>query len=183
MTQQRNLALRRLLAFLVDYGVMVLFVAVLSVAGFAIREQLGLTPSAPTTFKQKLLAQALIVGTVTLPIVIYFTVSESSRWQATIGKRVLRLQVKAYRGGRPPLLRTLLRAVAKFAPWELAHTGVWHVPGTPFVSEPAAFNYAIWITAMLLALWWFASLWLGDGRTPYDRIAGTMVTSSGLREE
>ncbi len=181
MTQQRNLALRRLLAFLVDYGVMVLFVAVLSATGFAIRAQLGLTPSAPTTFKQKLLAQALIVATVTLPIVIYFAVSESSRWQATIGKRVLRLQVKAYRGGRPPLLRTLLRAVAKFAPWELAHTGVWHVPGTPFVSEPAAFNYAIWITATLLALWWFASLWLGDGRTPYDRIAGTVVTRCAKR--
>jgi hypothetical protein len=58
----------------------------------------------------------------------------------------------------------------------LAHTGVWHVPGTPFVSEPAAFNFGLWITALLLALWWFASIWLGDGRTPYDRIAGTVVT-------
>jgi len=38
---RRNLALRRLLAFLVDHGVMVLFVAVLSVAGFAIRSLLG----------------------------------------------------------------------------------------------------------------------------------------------
>ncbi len=175
MTQQRNLALRRLLAFLVDYGVMVLFVAVLSAVGFAIRSQLGVTSSAPT-FQQKLLAQALVFATVILPIMLYFAVSESSRWQATIGKRVLRLQVTDDHGGRPPLLRTLLRAVVKFAPWELAHTGVWHVPGTPFVSEPAAFSYGIWATAMLLALWWFASIWLGDGRTPYDRIAGTVVT-------
>ncbi len=176
MTRQRNLALRRLLAFLVDSGVMVLFVAVLSVAGFAIRSQLGVTSSASTTFQQKLLAQALVFATMILPIMLYFAVSESSRWQATIGKRVLRLQVTDDHGGRPPLLRTLLRAVVKFAPWELAHTGVWHVPGTPFVSEPAAFSYGIWITAMLLALWWFASIWLGDGRTPYDRIAGTVVT-------
>ncbi|MCZ6734437.1 MAG: RDD family protein, partial [Planctomycetota bacterium] len=101
MTQQRKLAVRRLLAFLVDYGVMVLFVAGLSVAGFAIRAQLGVTRSALTTFPEKLLAQALIVATVTLPIVLYFAVSESSRWQATIGKRVLRLQVTADRGGRP----------------------------------------------------------------------------------
>ncbi len=176
MTQQRNLALPRLLAFLVDYGVMVLFVAVVSGAGFAIRAQLGMTPSAPTTFQQKLLGQALVFATVILPIMLYFAVSESSRWQATIGKRVLRLQVTDDHGGRPPLLRTLLRAVVKFAPWELAHTGIWHVPGTPFVSEPAAFSYGIWITALLLALWWFASIWLGDGRTPYDRIAGTVVT-------
>ncbi len=176
MTRQRNLALRRLLAYLVDYGVMVLYVTVISVAGFAIRSQLGVTSSEPPTFQQKLLAQALVFATVMLPILLYFAVSESSRWQATIGKRVLRLQVTDDHGGRPPLLRTLLRAVVKFAPWELAHTGVWHVPGTPFVSEPAAFSYGIWITALLLALWWFASIWLGDGRTPYDHIAGTVVT-------
>ncbi len=172
-TRQRNLALRRLLAFLVDYGVMALFVAGLSVAGFAIRSQLGVTSSAPPTFQQRLLAQALVFATVMLPIILYFALSESSRWQATIGKRVLRLQVTDDHGGRPGLLRTLLRAVVKFAPWELAHTGVWHVPGTPFVSEPAAFSYGM---ALLLALWWFASIWLGDGRTPYDRIAGTVVT-------
>ncbi len=176
MTRQRKLALRRLLAFLVDYGVMALFVSVISVAGFAIRSQLGVTSSAATTFQQKLLAQAIVSATIMLPIMLYFAVSESSRWQATIGKRVLRLQVTDDHGGRPPLLRTLLRAAVKFAPWELAHTGVWHVPGTPFVSEPAAFSYGVWIAAMLLALWWFASIWLGDGRTPYDRIAGTVVT-------
>ncbi len=176
MTRQRNLALLRLLAFLVDYGLMVLFVAVLSVAGFAIRSQLGVTSPAPMTFQQKLLAQAIVSATIMLPIMLYFAVAESSRWQATIGKRVLRLQVADDHGGRPPLLRTLLRAMVKFAPWELAHTGVWHVPGTPFVSEPAAFSYGTWITALVLALWWFASIWLGDGRTPYDRIAGTVVT-------
>ena len=158
MTRQRNLALRRLLAFLVDYGVMVLFVTVVSVAGFAIRSQLGVTSSGPPTFQQKLLGQALVFATMMLPIMLYFALSESSRWQATIGKRVLRLQVTDDHGGRPPLLRTLLRAVVKFAPWELAHTGVWHVPGTPFVSEPAAFSYGIWFTALLLALWWFASI-------------------------
>ncbi len=89
---------------------------------------------------------------------------------------MLRLQVTDVHGGRRPLLRTLLRAAVKFAPWELAHTGVWHVPGAPFVSEPGAFSWGIWIAALLLALWWFASIWLGDGRTPYDRIAGTVVT-------
>ncbi len=176
MTRQRNLALRRLLAFLVDYGVMVLFVAVVSGAGFAIRSQLGVTSSMPTTFQQKLLAEALVFAGVILPIMLYFAVSESSRWQATIGKRVLRLQVTDDHGGRPRLLRTLLRAVVKFAPWELAHTGIWHVPGTPFVSEPGAFSWVTWIAALLLALWWFASIWIGDGRTPYDRIAGTVVT-------
>ncbi len=176
MTRQRNLALRRLLAFLVDYGVLALFVTVISVAGFAIRSQLGVTLSASTTFQQKLLAQAVVFATIMLPIMLYFAVSESSRWQATIGKRVLRLQVTDDHGGRPRLLRTLLRTAVKFSPWELAHTGVWHVPGTPFVSEPAAFSFGLWIAALLLALWWLASIWLGDGRTPYDRIAGTVVT-------
>ena len=176
MTRPRPLAVPRLLAFLVDYGVMVLFVAVVSAAGFAIRSQLGMTLSMPPTFQQKLFSEALVFAGVILPIMLYFAVSESSRWQATIGKRVLRLQVTDVHGGRRPLLRTLLRAVVKFAPWELAHTGVWHVPGTPFVSEPGAFSFGLWIAALLLALWWFASIWLGDGRTPYDRLAGTMVT-------
>ena len=155
---------------------MALYVTVISAAGFAIRSQLGVTSLAATTFQQKLVGQSVVFATIMLPIMLYFAVSESSRRQATIGKRVLRLRVTDDHGGRPALLRTVLRAVVKFAPWELAHTGVWHVSGTPFVSEPAAFNYGIWATALLLALWWFASIWLGDGRTPYDRIAGTVVT-------
>ncbi len=79
MTRQRNLALRRLLAFLVDYGVMALFVAVISAVGFAIRWQLGVTSSAPTTFQQKLISHAIVFATVIVPIMLYFAVSESSR--------------------------------------------------------------------------------------------------------
>jgi uncharacterized RDD family membrane protein YckC len=117
--------------------------------------------------------------TLTLPVVLYLALSEASQAQATLGKRVLSLRVTATDSRRPTLARSLVRSALKFAPWELAHAAIWHTPGQPFVSPPAPRNVAGHLIALGLAAWYAASLFVGDGRTPYDRVAGTLVLVDG----
>jgi hypothetical protein len=66
----------------------------------------------------------------------------------------------------------------KFAPWELAHTVIWHSPGQPFVASPTAWGVAGYTLALTLAALYVGSTMVGDGRTPYDRVADTVVRHS-----
>ena len=60
--------------------------------------------------------------TISLPVWLYFVCFEQSIWQATIGKRVMKLQVvNRADGHRIGLGQSLVRTVVKLLPWELAH--------------------------------------------------------------
>lgn len=62
-----------------------------------------------------------------LPVICTFGCQEGSRRQATFGKHRMRLVV-VDAGGRPPgFSRALIRSVAKFLPWQLGHTAVFHL--------------------------------------------------------
>ena len=103
---------------------------------------------------------------------------EASKGQATLGKRWMRLRVENMDGRRISRRTSLLRSMIKFAPWEIAHTGVWHVTGQPFLSPPSTLSICAWAASTLLGFWWVACLFVGNGRTPYDWIAGTQVIHS-----
>ena len=120
---------RRVTAYLVDYLVIAAYVALLTGASFAsgASRRLDFALSGNPALGQLVAFVAL-----TLPVVLYFAVSEASPWQGTLGKRALSIRVVAHGGGgRLSLRRTLLRAALKFAPWELAHTVLWRVEGWP----------------------------------------------------
>ncbi|MCP4594247.1 MAG: RDD family protein [bacterium] len=168
---------RRLVASLIDFGVIAVYISVLTVVSLLIRSALQLGFSPPTSVPAKLAGQALALGVLTLPVILYFALSESSRRQATIGKRRMSLRVTTASGERLSLGRSLLRSAVKFAPWELAHTALWQIPGQPFVSEPSVLNMAGFLVAMGLAAWYVVSLFVGSRRTPYDRIASTKVVA------
>jgi uncharacterized RDD family membrane protein YckC len=109
----------------------------------------------------------------TLPVLLYFAVSESSHLRGTLGKRTLELRVVAQDGQRLPFGRALLRNGAKFAPWELGHTVAqqaifWGEAGPPaWVWLPMA-------ASLLGPIWWIAGI-LVHGRAPYDRWARAWV--------
>ena len=170
---------RRLAAFAIDYGVIAVYAGLLAGITFALHWMIGAQAVLPTTFAQKLAGQALAFCLFTLPVVLYFALSEASRRQATLGKAVMRLCLTTMNHQRVPLKRSLLRSVIKFAPWELAHTAVWHIPGQPFVSEPRVLNWAGWAVALLVAAGYVGALFVGSGRTPYDWASGTRVTGRG----
>jgi uncharacterized RDD family membrane protein YckC len=114
-----------------------------------------------------LMSQAIGLVTMTLPVTLYFALCESSTLRASLGKRALRLAVVDEHGQQLTRSASLLRTIAKFAPWECGHT----------LAQQAIFSgedaLPVWVwgpaaVALVGPIWWIVSL-LTTGRTPYDR--------------
>ena len=132
----------------------------------------------PQRAAQPLEGQAIGLFTLTIPVILYFAICESSRWQATIGKRLLRLRVQDMSGNRLPWRKTLVRAMLKFLPWELGHTVVHQlVSGDANGGTNAVpiWVLAVLAVAVLLDAWYLISIWVGTGRTAYDRASAAQV--------
>ncbi len=170
-------AWRRVAAYLVDYLVIAAYIALLTGASVASgagqRLDFALSGS-------PVLGQLLAFVALTLPVMLYFAVSEASPWQGTLGKRALSIRVAAHgAGSRLSFRRALLRAALKFAPWELAHTILWRVEGWPLESpQPTTVHWLGFALSLLWAGWYLVSLFVGSRRTLYDRAAASVVVRS-----
>jgi uncharacterized RDD family membrane protein YckC len=169
------MAKRRIAAFGVDYLIIAAWIGLITAIGFGARALLGIESGPIVSQADKLRGHALAFLSLTLPVILYFAIAESSGWRATVGKRALGLRVLTVTGKRVGLGRSLVRSAIKFLPWEVAHTAIWHVPGQPFVSEPAPINFLGYAVALAGAGVFAAAVFRGRGRTPYDLVAGTMV--------
>jgi uncharacterized RDD family membrane protein YckC len=112
-----------------------------------------------------------------LPVILYFALLECSSWQATWGKRKIGLRVIDTQGARLSLLRSLVRSLLKFLPWELTHACLWRIPGWPLApTTPSPV-----ITAGLVLVWVLVAAYLVSilvsqkHQALYDWIAGTFV--------
>ncbi len=161
------LALRRILAFMIDWCVIALWGGAL----FAV--VMLATGGEPSQASNPWVAQGIGFLAMTLPVALYFTLCESSRWQGTLGKRVLGLRVTDTDGGRLPFGCALMRNAIKFAPWEAGH----------IVAQQAAFSgdagLPLWVWApaaisLIGPLVWVITMFT-NGRTPYDRWSGAQV--------
>ena len=162
---------RRVFAFMVDYVVLALYAAGLSVIVFTFASDVNAPPS---DFAGKLHGHAIAFATLTLPVVLYFALLEASRLRGTLGKRLLGLSVEARTGGGLGLARSLLRSTMKFLPWEVAHIAIWYVPQRPFLDPMPTTNLAISVGAMAVAASYLISVFLWR-RAPYDHVAGSIV--------
>ncbi|MHC4128330.1 MAG: RDD family protein [Planctomycetota bacterium] len=189
-TAERAPAWRRIVAYLLDCIVIDIYLAVLS-AVFWTARALDAEPWAPSS---PLLGQFVLILILTVPAMLYLAGTEASPWQATLGKRLLRLRVEGRACGRPTLAQTLLRAFLKlFVPWELAHVVVHRVGSRVTATmEGGGLDFAdavnrvelqpgeavlLWIVAALMACY-VLTLFTPSGRTIYDRVAGTRVVST-----
>jgi uncharacterized RDD family membrane protein YckC len=154
---------------------MAAWIGLITAIGFGARAIPGIETGPIMSQSDKVRGHAIAFLSLTLPVVLYFAIAESSRWQATFGKRALGLRVQTVTGARVGLGRSLARSAIKFLPWEIAHTAIWHVPGKPFVSMPAPINFLGYAVALAGAGIFAAAVFRGRGRTPYDLFAGTMV--------
>jgi uncharacterized RDD family membrane protein YckC len=118
---------------------------------------------------------------VTLPVTLYFAVSEASNRHATWGKRKLHLRVTDAAGAGVSGLRSMLRNVVKFLPWELAHAAIWKMR---FATQPETIMGTI-----LLGLVWslvivnlISLLVSRKHQTLYDWLAGTVVIEAGIEK-
>ena len=67
------------------------------------------------------LNHGMMILVLTLPIVLYFAMCESSRLQGTVGNCLMRVAVVNTKGKQATLSQTAIRAVVKFLPWEFFH--------------------------------------------------------------
>jgi uncharacterized RDD family membrane protein YckC len=170
--------LPRLGAFALDLIPILGYVLLLLGVGLALNprafsDRTGVISTYPSLF------DFLAFLTVILPVVLYFTLQESSPKMASWGKRRMGLQVVTGSGARLDFGRALLRSAVKFLPWQIAHTSLFHIPGWPFVVQIFPFGAAVgFMTVYALLAIYLLTLLLKPHRTPYDRIAGTVVVDS-----
>lgn len=169
----------RILAVVIDWLFMCVWIAL--VAAVAVPLFLvGDTASLPPVAQNAVAALVTVV-----PITIALAVLESGPRQATPGKRARRLLVQDARTGNAlPFRRALLRNTLKIAlPWTIAHAAVYAIVGAsggPGASMPPGVEVVTAIAYVLPAVW-LATLLIASGRTPYDRIARTVVTRAAPR--
>ncbi len=162
----------RVLAFTLDYLPIAAYLGVLAALGawFARSSK----PIVGVLFGGPVTGEASGFLLITLPVTLYFALSEASARQATWGKARMGLVVTDLRGARVSLVRSIARTSLKFIPWELAHACVWQIA---FARDPSAVIYMIgfgivWLIVGANA----ASLLLTPTRQAlYDRLAGTVV--------
>ena len=129
-------------------------------------------------FADRVRAQLVAFLIVTLPVTLYFAISESSASQATWGKRRLKLKVVDRNGNQIGIWRSLARTLLKFIPWELSHTLIWQLYFSPQI-ESIWINYGFTLVYLLIGLNIASLLLTKSHQTLYDLLTNTYVIHSG----
>jgi len=161
-------------AFALDYIILVgylLGIALLSVPAnglFGVNQWL---------FADRARAQFVAFLLVTLPVTLYFSISESSTRQATWGKQRLKLKVADLNGNRISFWRSFGRTLLKFVPWELSHTLIWQIYFSP-QTDSAWVNYGFAFVYLMIGLNIMSLVLTKTNQTLYDLFTSTYVIFS-----
>lgn len=162
---------RRAAAFALDCVLIAAYLVALVAAGAALR--LVLPSAADAVFGNPLVGELVGFAVLTLPVTLYFALSEASS-AATWGKRRLGVRIIGVEGGRIGIGRSLARSALKFVPWELAHGVIWQfsVAGS---KPPTILTVWLAVVWLLVGLNLVSVLVGARHRALYDRLAGTRV--------
>jgi hypothetical protein len=158
---------RRLRAFVWDYLLILGFIMLLGMLS-------RLAPPVQALFQRPVQRQVAAFVVLVLPVVLYFSLAEGSVSGTTWGKHKERLQVVCKNGCRLGMVRSFVRSMLKFLPWQIAHIAIYQsLPGR---SWPATVIWLLYGLAYGLALLYLLMIWRrADHRAPYDRLAGAAV--------
>jgi uncharacterized RDD family membrane protein YckC len=118
---------------------------------------------------------ALAFVLLVVPTTLWLAGWEAGTRAATPGKRVLQLRVDRD-GTRPSWRRSMARNALKVAlPWELGHTAAFTLASRTSSTTAQVMGMVCGTVACGLVLAYLVSLFVGLGRTPYDRVVGTAV--------
>lgn len=166
---------RRVAAYLVD----VVLLAAVMVGGvhFGLIQSLGLQPDLKPP---SLVLWLWVVATMSLPTWIYFAAMESSPWQATLGKRLLRIVVTDMDTQRLTFRHALARTWIKLLPWELIHVALNLLPNGGLneqgMIEPSRLQLIGFTVSMFLVGSWLVTLMLTPrAQSVHDVMARTLV--------
>jgi uncharacterized RDD family membrane protein YckC len=156
---------RRVAAYALD--VLLLF-AVLAPAGVLVNAVLGNAPrTGPEIWRP-------IVWNFSVPVWIYFVAGDGSASGATLGKKLLKLQIRRLDNRRLSWARALGRTAVRLVPWELTHvsafalsTGLDRISGAQAAGLGAA-------NVLIVVYLGIAAATQGQ-RSLHDLVAGTLV--------
>ena len=168
---------KRLVAFGFDFLLIFAYVLILLGIGIAITVTIGPLDQIHPVFASPVFMDLVAFLILVLPVILYFTLQESSSRKATWGKRKAGIQVVNTGGTRLTRKQALVRSVLKFLPWQIAHSSIFHIEGFPLEpAEPTPLVISglvlVWV---LLGIYAISMLVSKKHRTPYDWAAGAYV--------
>jgi len=158
-----NLILRRILAFCMDYVLIVFYGLLLF--------------SITTVFEigelSTIQAQLLGFFSLTVPVFLYFYLTESGKKKSTLGKRILKIKVIKNSERSSIFIRNLF----KFLPWEIAHVGVhWMFYYSSQNTEVPVWVWLLLILPQVTVVVYFISIIYSKGRSSvYDKFGNTSI--------
>jgi uncharacterized RDD family membrane protein YckC len=165
---------RRVAAWMLDYLVILAYLIALTAASL-VTQRSPVASVFSSALKNPITAELVGFLTLTGPVILYFAITEASAWQATLGKRALRIVVVGPGGARLPFGRAIVREAVRFLPWEMAHSLIWPLALPPHL-EPLPVTIGGFAVVYLLLVAYLVSLFVGsEHRTVYDRLAGSRV--------
>jgi len=163
----------RIYAFLIDYLVIIVYgVFVVGTISIIFRSHVS-----PLFLNSPVTAELTGFIMITLPVSLYFALSESSKWQGTFGKRKMGVRVANDVGDRIGISRSIFRTTIKFLPWEIAHFGIWRLILTTHYSEMTIL-IILSIVNIAILIYLITPLTNKSRKNVYDWIAGTKVVQS-----
>jgi hypothetical protein len=161
----------RLVATFTDWFFILAWLAIAAAVGVSLYFSGAIRPVGP-------LASNLVAALVTVvPATVLLSFLESSPREASIGKRTRHLRVVvAVTGSRVSFRRSILRNTLKIGvPWTIGHAAVFSIVQASGSGPVPVSVWLLTVVAYVLPIMYVASLFVGQGRTPYDLIAGTVV--------
>jgi uncharacterized RDD family membrane protein YckC len=162
---------QRVKAFVLDYIIILCYLAAITILFFLINSLSGITE---WMFLNRIRAQLTGFFLITLPVSLYFVFGESSVQRATWGKKRIGLAVTDLNGARLTFWRSFTRTLLKFIPWELSHTLIWQINFSPQANS-AFINYRFILVYVLIGLNIVSLLMTKKHQTVYDLLAKTYV--------
>ncbi|WP_181350884.1 RDD family protein [Thalassobacillus sp. CUG 92003] len=162
--------MQRIKAFLIDYLLIAAYLTLLFILNIFV------FPALQTLFTGSL-AAAQLAGffMVTLPVSIYFIISDSVLAGQSVGKKQQRIQVVTEKGEPPSLLRSTARTLLKFLPWELSHFLVYRLVDLGDAAMPVLYYLIGFLLYALVFLYIFTAIFTKKNQSLYDRVANTVV--------
>ena len=173
--KMKKLIFRRLIAYGLDYIIVVAYALFLfGVTVLLNVNELALTPVS---------GQFLGFISLTLPVFLYFFLSERGSRSATIGKRIMNISVCSQSDNGNP--RIFQRNILKFLPWEIAHTGVhWIVFYSKYENDVPIWVWTLLILPQIIMVIYLFSIIASKGESSiYDKIANSRIKKTSVQQK
>lgn len=162
---------QRITAFFLDYVIILIYLTAITVLMWLLNSLFSIND---LLFTDRVRAQFVGFLLITLPVALYFAISESSTHQATWGKQRMGLKVTDYQGARISFGRSLARTGLKLIPWELSHTLIWDISFSPQADDVLIY-YGFGFVYLLVGLNLASLLLTQKHQTIYDLLIKTYV--------